>query len=105
MKVVFVDHDGQRNIVETQGKLSVMELATANGVSEIVAECRGSCSCATCHVFVDEAWVGRLLPPGEMEADMLDAIATRRANSRLSCQIVLDDSLDGLTINLPESQY
>ena len=87
-----------------QGK-SVMQLATGAGVAGIVGECGGSAMCATCHVYVDEAWLDKLPPPEAPELEMLECTAADRLpNSRLSCQIKLVPSLDGLTVRIPERQ-
>lgn len=81
-----------------------MEAALENNVAGIIAECGGACSCATCHVYIDEKWYDRVGAPNPMEDDMLDFAFDRRENSRLSCQIVLDESLDGLVAYIPERQ-
>ena len=81
-------------------------LATDAGVAAIVADCGGLLTCATCHVYVDPAWADKLPPVTEDEAAMLEMTASpRQANSRLSCQIVMQSALDGLTVTLPETQY
>ena len=82
-----------------------MQVATRNGLTGIVAECGGNAMCATCHVYVDENWIGRLTPMSADEDALLDgAAAERLSNSRLSCQIKLADDLDGLVLRLPEKQ-
>lgn len=81
-----------------------MEGAVENDVPGIVAECGGSCSCATCHVYVDPQWLGHLGPPSTHETDMLGCVEDQRENSRLSCQIQVSDELDGLVVRLPEFQ-
>jgi 2Fe-2S ferredoxin len=82
-----------------------MDLAVKNGVKGIVAECGGSCSCATCHVYVDEAFLGKVGEAGPLEDDMLDGTASeRKATSRLSCQIKMSDALDGLTVTIAPEQ-
>lgn len=92
--------------VEGQAGQSVMQVAVAAGVDGIVAECGGVLSCATCHVYVTPEWAQRLPPPQEDELAMLAFTATeRRETSRLSCQIILEASLDGLALELPERQY
>jgi 2Fe-2S ferredoxin len=75
-----------------------------NGIAGVVAQCGGACSCATCHVYVDEIWVQRLPPPTSIETDMLECAWEPRPNSRLSCQVVLNDSLNGLRVHVPERQ-
>lgn len=100
--------DGSFSSEELEGQIgqSAMQLATAAGVDGIVAECGGGLSCATCHVYVAADWIARLPGPGQDEQAMLDYTATqRRDTSRLSCQIVLDASLDGLVLELPERQF
>lgn len=85
---------------------SLMKEAVADGVEDIAADCGGSMSCATCHVMVDEPWFSRLPPPRPDELSMLEMTAApREAGSRLSCQIVLTPSLDGLRVRLPATQY
>lgn len=103
--VNYIDHGGACTPIDVPTHDSVMEGAIANGVDGIVAECGGSAMCATCHVYVREEFVGLLPPVGEIEDTMLDLTACeRRANSRLSCQIKMTDALNGLTIEMPESQ-
>ena len=82
-----------------------MVIATSNLVRGIDADCGGECSCATCHVLVDDAWMTKLAPISETEESMLDLNPDREPNSRLSCQIPLSDDLDGIVVNLPEFQY
>jgi 2Fe-2S ferredoxin len=97
--------DGTSKSVDAKIGLSVMENAVRNNVRGIDAECGGCCSCATCHVYVDDAFVDRLPPPDEMEAELLDGVASERLRgSRLSCQIAMTAALDGLTVRIPEKQ-
>lgn len=104
-KVIYRYADGSERIVEAGPGLSVMEAAARNGVPGIVAECGGHCSCATCHVYVDDGYRDAVGPPGELEEDLLEfGVSERRAGSRLSCQIELDDGLDGLTVEIPAVQ-
>lgn len=105
MEVVFIAHDGQRFVVKPEGADSLMRAAVTANVPGIIAECGGSCSCGTCHVYVDPGWSAALPKPEAAEASMLEAFGTARANSRLACQIVLTPELDGLTVEIPESQY
>lgn len=91
-------------MAEVPAGLSVMEGATRNNIPGIDADCGGACSCATCHVYIDEAWLGVVGEPGETERQMLDFAENVEASSRLSCQIVVSDGLDGLTVRMPESQ-
>jgi len=104
-KIKFIQHDGQEIVVEASNGSTVMNAALDNMVSGIDADCGGECSCATCHVIVDDAWIGRLDKPSAQEESMLDLNPDREPNSRLSCQIPVSDALDGLVVNLPEFQY
>ena len=105
MLIHFVHPDSRRQTVDGAPGGSLMQLATQNGVDEIVAECGGNAMCATCHVYVDEAWADRLPPSSDDEDALLDgAAADRLPTSRLSCQIRLGPELDGLTVRLPDRQ-
>jgi 2Fe-2S ferredoxin len=103
--IIFIEHDGNQHEVEAQTDLSVMNAAISNGVPGIDADCGGACSCATCHVFVDEVWREKVGAPGEYEEPMLDMSPFREAGSRLSCQINVTEELDGLVVRLPQFQY
>jgi len=104
-EITFIHPDGrQEHLVGKDGD-SAMQIAAANGVDGIVAECGGNAMCATCHVYVDDAWRDRLPPPGDDEDALLDGVADeRKPASRLSCQIRLSGDLDGLTLHLPRRQ-
>lgn len=102
--IIFIQPDGQSQSVEASAGQSVMEAATGNLVPGIVGECGGSCSCATCHVYIDEAWYGRLAPPDEMESGMLEGAVEPGPLSRLCCQIKVTDALDGLIARIPAGQ-
>lgn len=102
--ITFVEFNGARHQVESPEGSTAMEAAVRNGVPGIVAECGGACACATCHVYVDEAWVEKVGGPSEMEEGMLDFASDVRPNSRLSCQIKLTAALDGLVLETPENQ-
>ena len=103
--VSFIYPDGTKRDVDIPKGQSAMKGAVSNGVKGIVAECGGSAMCVTCHVYVDEAHLDRLPPISVDENAMLDATASpRRHNSRLSCQISIGDSLEGLTLQIPETQ-
>jgi len=106
-KVTYVAHDGAAATVEVPVGENVMRGALYNGVDGIAGECGGAPSCATCHVYVDAAWTAKVGgPAGAAEAELLEAAACEvTAASRLSCQIVMTDALDGLVVRLPESQY
>lgn len=104
-KITFIDFEGVERSVEATNGDSVMEAATSNDVPGIDADCGGACACATCHVYVDEAWIEAVGKPEELEAEMLDVAEEVRENSRLSCQIRVSDELDGLVVRTPESQF
>lgn len=102
--LTFIQPDGtQRAVVATVGQ-SVMEAATGNLVAGIVGECGGSCSCATCHVYINESWFARLVPADEFEQAMLEGAVEPGPLSRLSCQIPVTDELDGLIAHIPAGQ-
>jgi 2Fe-2S ferredoxin len=104
-KAVFLQIDGSETTVDVARGESVMRAAIRNNVDGILAECGGSLTCSTCHVYVDDAWVERLEPVEADEAEMLEYTASeRRSNSRLSCQIRMTDALDGLRLAVPASQ-
>lgn len=104
-KIKFIEHDGTEVVVEVEAGISVMNAAIDNMVSGIDADCGGECSCATCHVVVDDDWINVVGKPGEQEESMLDLNPDREENSRLSCQIPVTDEIDGLVVKLPEFQY
>jgi 2Fe-2S ferredoxin len=103
-KITFVEANGTRHEVEAENGSTVMENAIRNDVPGIVAECGGACTCATCHVYVDDAWTDTAGGPSAMEEDMLDFAFDVNDNSRLSCQIKVSDELDGLVVHVPENQ-
>ncbi len=103
-KITFVDHAGKSTTVDAEDGSTVMETAIRNDIAGIVAECGGSCACATCHVYVDDAWIEKTGKAGPLEEDMLDFAYDVRPNSRLSCQITVSAELDGLIVNTPEQQ-
>ncbi|SHH24563.1 2Fe-2S iron-sulfur cluster-binding protein [Bradyrhizobium erythrophlei] len=103
--ITFIHPDGCAESVEAELGDSAMRAAIVHGIDGIVAECGGSLVCATCHVYVDDAWIGRVGPVGDDEDELLaGAAAERRAGSRLSCQIKITPELDGLVLRLPERQ-
>ncbi len=105
-KVTFVRPGGGQTAVDVDAGTSVMQAAISNGITEVVAECGGTLACATCHVYVADEYSDRLPPVGPDEAEMLDFTAAERLpGSRLSCQIAVDDDLDGIVVRLPETQY
>lgn len=104
-QIIFIHPDGREQPVQAAEGASVMQAATGAGIAGIVAECGGSAMCATCHVYVEPAWLQRLEPPLANELEMLECTADeRRPESRLSCQIKLGAALDGLVLRLPERQ-
>lgn len=104
-KITYIAFDGEETTVDAKEGMSVMQTAVNNGVDGIVAECGGACSCATCHVYVDEGWFDKLPEAQAMEKEMLDFVMSPQPTSRLSCQIKVTAELDGLVVNTPESQY
>ena len=105
LKVKFIQPDGSEQVVDTDTGLTLMESAKLNDVPGIEAECGGACACATCHVYVDDAWGARTGTPSQMEEDMLDFAFDVRESSRLSCQIKLTPELDGLVVRVPAKQF
>jgi 2Fe-2S ferredoxin len=103
-KLTIVAFDGTRFDFDADEGSTVMENAVRNSVPGIEAECGGACACATCHVYVDDAWIEQAGPPAAMEEDMLDFACDVRPSSRLSCQIKLTAALDGLVVHVPERQ-
>lgn len=99
MKIFVEDHTGKEHELEALEGWRVMEVIRDHDMP-IKAECGGACACATCHVYVDTDWVDKLVPMHEEEEDMLDGAFDVRDNSRLSCQIIMDDGLDGLKVKL-----
>jgi len=104
VQITFIDSTGQSRSVDGEAGSTVMETAIKNGIPGIEAECGGACACATCHVYVDEAWREKTGEPSPMEQDMLDFGYDVRAESRLSCQIKVRDDLEGLVVRTPERQ-
>jgi ferredoxin, 2Fe-2S len=105
LKVTFIQPDGSEQGVDTDSGLTLMEAAKMNDVPGIEAECGGACACATCHVYVDDAWREKTGKPSQMEEDMLDFAFDVRESSRLSCQIKLTPELDGLVVRVPAKQF
>ncbi|HEX5959282.1 MAG TPA: 2Fe-2S iron-sulfur cluster-binding protein [Hyphomicrobiaceae bacterium] len=103
-KITFVEHDGTARTVDAEAGFTLMETALKHDLPGIVAECGGSCTCATCLVHVDEAWVAKTGTRSEEEEDQLDNAFDVRPNSRLSCQIPVTDDLDGLIVHTPSYQ-
>ncbi len=104
IKITYIDPQGTARSVDAEEGSTVMENAVRNGIPGIEAECGGACSCATCHVYVDEEWEDAVGQPQSMEEDMLDFAFDVRPNSRLSCQIRVRPELDGLIVRTPTRQ-
>jgi 2Fe-2S ferredoxin len=103
-KLIIIENDGTRHKLDAAPGSTVMENAIRNSINGILAECGGACACATCHVYVDDAFADKAGKPDPMEEDMLDFAYDVRPTSRLSCQIRMTDALDGLTVHIPEKQ-
>ena len=103
-KITYISEDNKTNTVEVQNGLTVMEGAIQNDIPGIDADCGGGMSCSTCHVYVDENWLDKLPQKEDGEEDMLDMAFEPKKNSRLSCQIIVSDELDGLKVNIPSKQ-
>jgi 2Fe-2S ferredoxin len=106
-KVVYIEYRGREHVIEVPVGRSVMRGAIDNNIPGIDADCGGECACATCHVYVDPAWLDRTGTPvpGSQEASMLSFAALAQPNSRLSCQIAMREDLDGLIVRMPEGQH
>ena len=103
-KITYITHDNQNHTIEVQNGLSVMEGAIQNDIPGIDADCGGGMACATCHVYVKEEWFDKITAKEDGEEDMLDMAFEPKKNSRLSCQIIVSDELDGLIVNIPSKQ-
>ena len=104
-KITYIENNGVEHVIDVKTGLSVMEGAVKNNIPGIDADCGGACACATCHVYVDAAWVEKTGAKSAMEESMLDFAEGVEPNSRLSCQIKVTDDLDGLVVRMPESQH
>ena len=103
-KITYIEDNGTSHNIEVSEGLSVMEGAVQNNIPGIDADCGGACACATCHVYVDEKWFDKLPKKETAEEDMLDMASNSNKFSRLSCQISVDESLDGLVVKMPSKQ-
>ena len=103
-KITYIQHNKKSQSIDVANGLSVMEGAIQNNIPGIDADCGGSMACATCHVYVKEEWFNKLPQKEEGEEDMLDMAFEPKKNSRLSCQLIVTDQLEGLVVNLPEKQ-
>ena len=103
-KITYKDLQGEAKTIEVENGLTVMEGAIQNEIPGIDADCGGSMACATCHIYVDEKWLNKIPKAEEAEEDMIDMAFEPKKNSRLSCQIIVNDELDGLEVTTPEKQ-
>ena len=103
-KITYIEHNGKAHEIEVPNELSIMEGALQNNIPGIDADCGGACACATCHVYVDEKWFGKLKKKDDAEQDMLDMAFEPQKFSRLACQITIADELDGLVVKMPSKQ-
>ena len=103
-KINYKDKDGNNKIIEVETGLSVMEGAIQNDIPGIDADCGGAMACATCHVYIEEKWLDKLPKPEEGEIDMIDMAYEPKKNSRLSCQLIVSDELEGLIVTTPPKQ-
>ena len=103
-KIIYKDNQGNSKTIEVEKGLSVMEGAIQNNIPGIDADCGGAMACATCHVYVEEKWLNKLPKADEGEVDMIDMAFEPKKNSRLSCQLIVSDEMDGLEVTTPEKQ-
>ena len=103
-KITYIEHANKKHIVEVPNNMSIMEGAVQNNIPGIDADCGGSMACATCHVYVDEKWFNKLKKKEEGEEDMLDMAYKPNKFSRLSCQLIVSNELDGLILRMPSKQ-
>jgi 2Fe-2S ferredoxin len=104
-RVTYIEQNGTEHSVELNKGISLMEGAVGNMIPGIDGDCGGLCACATCHIYVEADWVDKCGTPEELESNILDFAFDVEANSRLACQIKVDESLDGLVVRMPERQY
>ncbi len=103
-KITYKDFQGNSKTIEVENGLTVMEGAIQNNIPGIDADCGGSMACATCHVYVEEKWLNKIKKAEEAEEDMIDMAFEPKKNSRLSCQLIISEELDGLTVTTPSKQ-
>jgi 2Fe-2S ferredoxin len=103
-KITYNDFQGNSKTIEVDNGLSVMEGAIQKDIPGIDADCGGSMACATCHVYVEDKWLDKIPKAEDAENDMIDMAFEPKKNSRLSCQIIVSDELDGLEVTTPEKQ-
>ena len=103
-KITYIDDEGNSKTIEVENGLSVMEGAIQNNIPGIDADCGGSMACATCHVYVEEKWLNKIPKAEEAEVDMIDMAYEPKKNSRLSCQLIVSEELNGLIVTTPSKQ-
>ena len=103
-KITYIDNEGNSKTIDVENGLSVMEGAIQNNIPGIDADCGGSMACATCHVYVEEKWLNKLPKAEDAEVDMIDMAFEPKKNSRLSCQLIVSEELNGLTVTTPSKQ-
>ena len=103
-KITYIEHSGENHTIEVRNGLTVMEGAVQNNIPGIDADCGGSMACSTCHVYVEEKWFDKLPKAEDAEVDMIDMAYEPKKNSRLSCQLIVTNELDGLVVTTPEKQ-
>ena len=103
-KIKYIEHNGNSKTIEVDNGLTVMEGAVQNNIPGIDADCGGSMACATCHVYVENSWLNKIPKAEDAENDMIDMAYSPKKNSRLSCQIIVSEELNGLIVTTPEKQ-
>ena len=103
-KITYIESNGNKKTIEVSNGLTVMEGAVQNNIPGIDADCGGGMACATCHVYVNDEWFNKIPKAEDGEQDMIDMAYEPKKNSRLSCQLIVSDDLDGLTVHMPEKQ-
>ena len=103
-KVIYIESSGKKHEIDVDSGLSIMEGAVQNSIPGIDADCGGSCACATCHVYVNHEWLNKIPEITDAEKDMLDFAFEPKKNSRLSCQLILEDNHNGIVVTLPRKQ-
>jgi 2Fe-2S ferredoxin len=104
-RITFIEPGGKEHVVDAESGQSLMQAAAFNHVLGIVADCGGNCSCGTCHVYIGREWAQAVPKPAASERAMLGIVALPRDTSRLSCCIAVTAALEGLVVNIPDSQY
>lgn len=104
-KATYIDRSGNPHTVEVQNGTSLMQVSLDHSIEGIVAECGGQCSCATCHVYLEDGWYEKAGAPSDREAEMLECVIDPEPTSRLSCQVVMKDELDGIVVRVAQKQY